>query len=135
MPEDNPGCVVEGAELVAAIFTNISAEVRRLGGTAVHYQRLTRPEGARILRRIAECIVPEGERNLARYGAFPIEEFEFSVRSTNALKSAGVDTVNDLVALDEKAVAAIPNLGKHSLQDIIMKIGFWGLSLGMRLPE
>jgi DNA-directed RNA polymerase alpha subunit len=135
MSEDDPGCVVEGAELVSAIFSNISAEVRRLGGTPAHYQRLTKPEGARILQRIAECIVPEGERNLGRYGAFPIEEFEFSVRSTNALKAAGIDTINDLVALDEKAVAAIPNLGKLSLQDIIERIGIWGLSLGMRLPE
>lgn len=58
----------------------------------------------------------------------PIEELEFSVRSYNCLKRAGIHTVGDVLAKTEHDMMKVRNLGKKSLEEVITKINSLGLS-------
>ena len=49
---------------------------------------------------------------------FPIEELELGVRSYNCLKRVGIETIGDLVAKSESELAAIPNFGKKSIEEV-----------------
>ena len=57
----------------------------------------------------------------------PIEELEFSVRSYNCLKRAGIHTVADIVNKSEQDMIKVRNLGKKSLDEVIKKIADLGL--------
>lgn len=57
----------------------------------------------------------------------PIEELEFSVRSFNCLKRAGIHTVADIVSKTEQDMIKVRNLGKKSLDEVIKKIADLGL--------
>lgn len=57
----------------------------------------------------------------------PIEELEFSVRSFNCLKRAGIHTVADIVSKTEQDMIKVRNLGKKSLDEVINKIADLGL--------
>lgn len=58
-----------------------------------------------------------------------IEDLDFSVRTYNCLKRAGVNTVGELVAKAESDMMKIRNLGKKSLEEIIVKLDEMDLSL------
>jgi DNA-directed RNA polymerase subunit alpha len=58
-----------------------------------------------------------------------IEELELGVRSYNCLKRAGIQTVGDLVSKSEGELAAIPNFGKKSIDEVIETLNQRGLSL------
>jgi Bacterial RNA polymerase, alpha chain C terminal domain len=58
-----------------------------------------------------------------------IEELELGVRTYNALKRAGVQTVGDLVSLSESDLAAIQNMRKESVDEIADLLGARGLAL------
>lgn len=58
-----------------------------------------------------------------------IEECEFSIRSYNCLKRAGVESVGDLVNLTEEQLMKVRNLGRRSYDEIMAKITKFGLSL------
>ena len=49
---------------------------------------------------------------------FPIEELELGVRSYNCLKRVGIETIGDLVTKSEGELAAIPNFGKKSIEEV-----------------
>jgi DNA-directed RNA polymerase subunit alpha len=49
---------------------------------------------------------------------FPIEELELGVRSYNCLKRVGIETIGDLVSKSETELAAIPNFGKKSIEEV-----------------
>ena len=49
---------------------------------------------------------------------FPIEELELGVRSYNCLKRVGIETIGDLVTKTENELAAIPNFGKKSIEEV-----------------
>ena len=57
----------------------------------------------------------------------PIEELEFSVRSYNCLKRAGIHTVADVVSKTEQDMMKVRNLGKKSLDEVVKKIADLGL--------
>lgn len=57
----------------------------------------------------------------------PIEDLEFSVRSYNCLKRAGMHTVADVVARTEHDMIKVRNLGKKSLEEVLNKIRDLGL--------
>lgn len=57
-----------------------------------------------------------------------IDELEFSVRSYNCLKRAGINTVADLAAKTEGQMLKIRNLGQKSFDEIQSKLS--GLGLG-----
>jgi DNA-directed RNA polymerase subunit alpha len=58
-----------------------------------------------------------------------IEELELGVRSYNCLKRAGIQTVGDLISKSEGELAAIPNFGKKSIDEVIETLGQRGLGL------
>ncbi len=48
----------------------------------------------------------------------PIEELDFSVRSYNCLKRAGINYVEELVQKSEGDMMKVRNLGKKSLDEV-----------------
>jgi DNA-directed RNA polymerase subunit alpha len=60
---------------------------------------------------------------------FPIEELELGVRSYNCLKRVGIETIGDLVSKSENELAAIPNFGKKSIEEVKETLATQGLSL------
>ena len=63
----------------------------------------------------------------------PIEELEFSVRSYNCLKRAGIHTVADILSRTEHDMMKVRNLGKKSLDEVVGKMNSLGLSF--KKPE
>ncbi len=57
----------------------------------------------------------------------PIEELEFSVRSYNCLKRAGINIVADIVSKTEQDMIKVRNLGKKSLDEVTNKVKDLGL--------
>ena len=60
---------------------------------------------------------------------FPIEELELGVRSYNCLKRVGIETIGDLVVKTENELAAIPNFGKKSIEEVKETLATHGLNL------
>jgi DNA-directed RNA polymerase subunit alpha len=60
---------------------------------------------------------------------FPIEELELGVRSYNCLKRVGIETIGDLVSKTEGELAAIPNFGKKSIEEVRETLAAHGLNL------
>ncbi len=60
---------------------------------------------------------------------FPIEELELGVRSYNCLKRVGIETIGDLVSKTETELAAIPNFGKKSIEEVKETLAAHGLTL------
>ena len=60
---------------------------------------------------------------------FPIEELELGVRSYNCLKRVGIETIGDLVTKTENELAAIPNFGKKSIEEVKETLQTHGLNL------
>lgn len=58
-----------------------------------------------------------------------IEDLDFSVRTYNCLKRAGINTVGDLVARSEDDMMKVRNLGKKSLEEVIIKLEEMSLTL------
>ena len=58
-----------------------------------------------------------------------IEDLDFSVRTYNCLKRAGINTIGDLVARSEDDMMKVRNLGKKSLDEVIAKLAEMELSL------
>ncbi len=56
-----------------------------------------------------------------------IEDLDFSVRSFNCLKRAGIHTVADIVNKSEQDMIKVRNLGKKSLEEVIKKVADLGL--------
>lgn len=64
-----------------------------------------------------------------------IDEIELSVRSTNCLSGANIDTIAELVSIPERKMLEFRNFGKKSLNEIKAKLEEMGLSLGMDLSR
>lgn len=67
--------------------------------------------------------------------ALRIDEIELSVRSTNCLSGANIETIAELVSIPEKRMLEFRNFGKKSLNEIKAKLTEMGLSLGMDLSS
>ncbi len=67
--------------------------------------------------------------------ALKINEIELSVRSTNCLAAANIDTIGELVVMPESDMLRFRNFGKKSLTEIKQKLDELGLSLGMDLSK
>lgn len=64
-----------------------------------------------------------------------INEIELSVRSTNCLQQANIDTIAQLVIMPESDMLRFRNFGKKSLNEIKAKLDEMGLHLGMDLSK
>jgi len=62
----------------------------------------------------------------------PIQELELSVRASNCLEAAKIETVRELVKMTEADLLKIRSFGKTSLREIKRKLADIGLSLGMK---
>jgi DNA-directed RNA polymerase subunit alpha len=58
-----------------------------------------------------------------------IEELELGVRSYNCLKRAGIQTVGELLQKSESELAAIPNFGRKSIEEVVETLKARGLEL------
>ena len=58
-----------------------------------------------------------------------IEEMDLSVRSYNCLKRANIHTVEDLTKKTEDEMLKVRNLGRKSLDEVILKLQSYGLTL------
>jgi DNA-directed RNA polymerase subunit alpha len=61
--------------------------------------------------------------------AMAIEDMDLSVRSYNCLKRANIHTVEDLTRKTEDEMLKVRNLGRKSLDEVILKLQSYGLSL------
>ena len=109
--------VKDAAEILIkylSIFTDIDASELAL-----------RPDGGAA----AEVAAPSahGMENIL------IEELELGVRSYNCLKRVGIETIGDLIGKTEAELAAIPNFGKKSIEEV--KETLAGQGLGLRGSE
>jgi DNA-directed RNA polymerase subunit alpha len=109
-PRDSIGQAAEILIRQLAIFTDID-RIEGLGeaGVAAETQ--------------AEPALAHGMEN------FPIEELELGVRSYNCLKRVGIETIGDLVTKTENELAAIPNFGKKSIEEVKETLATHGLNL------
>ncbi|MBS0624088.1 MAG: DNA-directed RNA polymerase subunit alpha [Verrucomicrobia bacterium] len=64
-----------------------------------------------------------------------INEIELSVRSTNCLNGANIETIGELVVMPEPKLLQFRNFGKKSLTEIKTKLSEMGLGLGMDLTR
>jgi DNA-directed RNA polymerase subunit alpha len=93
----------------------------------------TDPEKMDEFRQDASGVAGDGagpETQLANgMENFPIEELELGVRSYNCLKRVGIETIGDLVMKTENELAAIPNFGKKSIEEVKETLQQHGLNL------
>ena len=68
---------------------------------------------------------PEKEKALE----MTVEDLDLSVRSSNCLRRANINTVEDLVSKSENELKKVRNLGNKSLEEIVLKLKSLGLSL------
>lgn len=83
-----------------------------------------------------ETLPADTDRNeLMQKLSLGINEIELSVRSTNCLNGANIETIGELVVLPEPKLLQFRNFGKKSLNEIKAKLAEMGLSLGMDLTR
>lgn len=76
-----------------------------------------------------EIMVKKEENEKERIREMSIEELELSVRSSNCLRRANIDTVEKLTKKTEEDMIKVRNLGRKSLNEIKEKLAEIGLSL------
>lgn len=82
-----------------------------------------------------EAIVNRDRDEILQKLALKINEIELSVRSTNCLANANIETIGELVVMPETEMLRFRNFGKKSLTEIKQKLDELGLSLGMDLTK
>ena len=110
-----------------ALLANLCKEV-------IEHERIRTTEAkAKAVKPEIEQSVMNGAGAAAANGGpmhdILIEELELGVRSYNCLKRAGIQTVGDLVSKSEGELAAIPNFGKKSIDEVVETLSQRGLSL------
>lgn len=83
------------------------------------------------LSQIAEAAPVEQavDEEMAQKLNMPIQELELSVRASNCLDSAKIETVGQLVSLSDADLLKIRSFGKTSLREVKRKLADIGLSL------
>jgi DNA-directed RNA polymerase subunit alpha len=75
------------------------------------------------------------DEELIRKLNMPIGELELSVRASNCLESARIETVAQLVSQTDADLLKLRSFGRTSLREVKRKLQDMGLDLGMTLPE
>lgn len=75
------------------------------------------------------------DEELIRKLHMPINELDLSVRASNCLESARLQTVADLVSKTDAELLKVRSFGRTSLREVKRKLLDMGLDLGMELPE
>jgi DNA-directed RNA polymerase subunit alpha len=80
-------------------------------------------------QKIAPAAAEEDRRDDKGMANILIEELELGVRSYNCLKRVGIETIGDLISKTEQELAAIPNFGKKSIEEVKETLAAHGLYL------
>lgn len=80
-----------------------------------------------------EILVEKEEEKKDKVLEMSIEELELSVRASNGLKRANINTVGDLIEKTREEMSKIRNLGQKSLEEIERKLKEF--ELGFKKPE
>lgn len=80
-----------------------------------------------------EMMIEKEEDKRDKILEMSIEELELSVRASNGLKRANINTVGDLISKTREEMGKIRNLGQKSLDEIEQKLAELGLSF--KKPE
>ena len=70
----------------------------------------------------SEILVEKEEEKRDKVLEMSIEELELSVRASNGLKRASINSVGDLIEKTRDEMAKIRNLGQKSLEEIERKL-------------
>ena len=76
-----------------------------------------------------EIMVEKDDKGKEKVLEMTIEELDLSVRSFNCLKRAGINTVEDLINKSEEDMMKVRNLGRKSLEEVIVKLQTLGFCL------
>lgn len=79
-----------------------------------------------------DILVKNEDDKQAKILAMAIEDMDLSVRSYNCLKRANIHTVEDLTRKTEDEMLKVRNLGRKSLDEVILKLESYGLSLSKK---
>ena len=63
-----------------------------------------------------------------------VSDLRLSLRASNCLHEAGIETLKDLVSRSREELLEVRNFGDTTLQEIEAKLRELGLELGMSLP-
>lgn len=75
------------------------------------------------------------DEELIRKLTMPITDLDLSVRASNCLESAKIDTVGQLVQQTEAELLKLRSFGRTSLREVKRKLADISLDLGMEMPE
>lgn len=76
-----------------------------------------------------DILVSREENKQVKVLEMPIEDMDLSVRSYNCLKRANINTIEDLTKKSKDDMLKVRNLGLKSLEEVILKLEGYGLSL------
>lgn len=83
-----------------------------------------------------ECIIGNHERiedgELKQLLDTPVDDLELSARPRKCIKKANIQTLGELVRIDEGEMSTWENCGKVSINEIKDKLKTFGLTLGMK---
>jgi len=79
--------------------------------------------------KTTEILVQKDEGKKEKVLELSIEELDLSVRSYNCLKRAGINYVEDLANKTEEDMMKVRNLGRKSLEEVLIKMEELGLML------
>jgi DNA-directed RNA polymerase subunit alpha len=142
--ETRVGQLINYDRLIMEIWTNgtigpemalvESAKIlRKHLGPFVHYFELGEELASEQVVETKAQGVPDEE--LKKKLGMAIQELELSVRAGNCLDSAKIETVGQLVVLQESDLLALRSFGKTSLREVKRKLADLGLTLGMSIPQ
>ena len=129
------GRVTNYDKLILEIATDGSIEIKDALSYAVelltwHLEPFTNIGNSMSKYRDSEDELAEADaENENNIEDMKIEELDFTVRSYNCLKKAGVNTISDLTSMTYNELLKIKNLGKKSLNEIIDKMKELGYDL------
>jgi len=78
---------------------------------------------------------PVIDADVARKLAMRVTDLDLSVRATNCLESAKIETVGDLIRWTELDLLKLRSFGKTSLREVKRKLADHGIALGMTMAQ
>ena len=111
-----------GSALSRAAAEELVGQIRDAGGIAQIREHGRKAPKAPPVEKIIKAEKPVKI-------SLPIEELGLSVRSFNCLTRAGIKTTDDLVRMTEEELIKVRNLGRKSLEEILITLESVGLSI------
>ncbi|WP_213358092.1 DNA-directed RNA polymerase subunit alpha [Chlamydiifrater phoenicopteri] len=98
-----------------------------------HFAIFEKMDERKLVFEEAVSIEKESKDDMLHKLVLGINEIELSVRSTNCLSNANIETIGELVIMPEPRLLQFRNFGKKSLSEIKNKLKEMKLELGMDL--